>query len=462
MQPWAYIYLPRLQLDNLQLMHPALSLCPVVLYDEVSQEVSQMNTPAADAGVWVGMALSDAWVMTGELQAFIHRTDFQRKLLEQLAEQLYQSFGDIALHGSQGMWVRLQAMQRLFTCESEALGSLQALLSGLTYSIRTAPTPLAAQLLACAPEAETLDDLPIRYTTLSSPLRQKLQRMGLHTLAQVQRIPSASLGAKLGLELVQFLAQVRGQSSLPLTFFQPAEGFTQDAQLATEVHNWSGLRFPLNRLLMALETYLRGRQQMTRCVEIILIDRQNQEQSVQVHMAEGEYRAVQFYALAQLRFEQQRLTSPALILRVVVKTFEAMQAESSSLTASSSGSSEMSLGNLLNVLQTRLGSTCMYGVAVADGWLPESVQQRVAAATPLLQMTTEWRPPWLLDLQPIEITNWQVISQPERLVEPWWQQRRSAFRTRDYVIARDAHGRRGWIFFDHALQGWFIQGWADG
>lgn len=462
MHPWAYIYLPRLQLDNLQLMHPNLSLCPVVLYEEASQEVSQINTPAADAGVWVGMALSDAWVMAGELQAFVHKPDFQRKLLEQLADQLYQNFADIALHGSQGMWIRLQAMQRLFTCENEALASLQALLTGLTHCMRTATTPLAAQLLACAPKTKTLDDLHIRYTTLSSPLQQKLQRMGLQTLAQVQRIPSASLGAKLGFELVQFIARLQGQSSLPLTFFQPADEFRQEAQLATEVHSWNGLRFPLHRLLLTLEAYLRGRQQMARCVEIILIDRQSQEQSVRVQMAEGEFRAAQFYALAQLRFEQQRLLSPALALRVEVKTFEDMRAESPSLTASTSGSSEMSLGNLLNVLQTRLGSACMYGLAVADGWLPESVQQRVAAATPLLQVSTEWRPPWLLDPQPIEIISWQVISQPERLVEPWWQQRQSSLRTRDYVIARDAHGRRGWVFFDHRAQAWFLQGWVDG
>ncbi|MGX5915654.1 Y-family DNA polymerase [Aliidiomarina sp. Khilg15.8] len=462
MQPWAYLYLPALQLDNLQLMHPALSEQAVVLYSDASQLVIQANGAAMEAGIQVGMALSDAWVLAGDLQVFVHKPAFQRQLLEQLAEQLYQHFADLALDESHGMWVRLQAMQRLFASEDAALKALQAQLNGLTSCIRTGPTALAAQLLARSPQSYAPGDIDVRQTSLSAPLKQKLQRMGLQTIDHLQRMPSATLGTKLGLELVQFLAQLHGQQPLGLSFFQPSGVFKQEAQLAAEVHNWNGLRFPLNRLLLGLEAYLRSRQQMTRCVEITLFDRQSQQQRVRVNMAEGEFRAAQFYTLAQLRFEQQRLSAPALILRVEVRTFEAMQAQAATLTESTSGSAAMPLGALLNVLQTRLGRACIHGVAVGEGWLPECVQQRVPPGTPLLKVAAGWRPPWLLEPQPTEIAGWQLISQPERLVEPWWCHQERALRIRDYVVARDEHGRRGWIYFDHQSQGWFIQGWLDG
>lgn len=462
MQPWAYLYLPGLQLDNLQLMHPALEEQPVVLYEEATQLVHQVNKAAATFGIRPGMALSDAWVLAVELQAFEHKPAFQRQLLEQLAEQLYQHFADLALDESHGIWVRLQAMQRLFDCEEAALRALQLQLTGFTGVIRTSTTPLAAQLLARAPRADTLEKVEIAHTSLSAPLKQKLQRMGLPTLHHLQQIPAASLGAKLGLELVQFLAQLNGKQPRALTFFQPAGIFRQEAQLAAEVHNWNGLRFPLNRLLLALEAYLRSRQQTTRCVEIVLFDRQEQAQQVQVHMAEGEFRAAQFYTLAQLRFEQQRLTAPALRLRVEVTSFETMQAQPSSLADNASGNPGMPLGALLNVLQTRLGKNCTHGITVGDGWLPEEVQRRAPAATPLLRVANGWRPPWLIRPQHVDIADWKIISQPERLVEPWWKQRNQGLRVRDYVVARDGQGRRGWVYFDHSTQAWFVQGWLDG
>lgn len=462
MQPWAYLYLPALQLDNLQLMHPALSQQPVILYDEASQLVRQANSVAAASGLCCGMALSDAWVLAGDLQAFEHKPDFQRQLLEQLAEQLYQRFADLALDETHGLWVRLRAMQRLFSSEQAALNALQGEIGSLTAVVRTAATPLAAQLLASSPHSGSLDEVAICHTSLSASLKQKLQRMGLPTLRHVQQVPSASLGTKLGLELVQFMAQLHGQQPPTLSFFQPAGVFRQQAQLAAEVHNWNGLRFPLNRLLLGLEDYLRSRQQMTRCVDITLLDRRGQPQRVQVHMAAGEFRAVQFYALAQLRFEQLRLEAPALSLQVEVTSFEAMEVSASSLTDSANEGPAMSLGALLNVLQTRLGRTCMHGIAVGDGWLPELVQQQVPAGTALLQVPSGWRPPWLLEPQPTEIQHWQLLSQPERLIEPWWQHREHRLCMRDYVVARDEYGRRGWIYFNHQSQRWFIQGWVDG
>ncbi|HRQ64917.1 MAG TPA: DNA polymerase Y family protein, partial [Xanthomonadaceae bacterium] len=88
-------------------------------------------------------------------------------------------------------------------------------------------------------------------------------------------------------------------------------------------------------------------------------------------------------------------------------------------------------------------------VASGSDLLPQPLSRRERGA-----MAMPERPLWLLERpEPVRSGSFQVLSGPERIESGWWDDGEVR---RDYYIARDAAGRRCWLFRDRG--GWFLQG----
>lgn len=477
MRSWIYLHFPSLQLDQLLLVQPELKDCPLVLYDDSDLKLKQVNRTAVELGIQPGMALSDAWLLSSELVAQAVLPAYEKQLTSQVALYLYNYFADIALSEEGGLWIEISVMQRLHRGQLESVRRLRSKLRtlSLSYSMGRATNPAAARVLAkagvCLEQCEVtweqareaLQSLDIGYTELQPEVIKKLRRMGLYSIGKLLNMPLALLGRKLGDGVVNCVAQLQGQQPFALQYFRPAVHFHQRMPLATEVFSWQGLRFPVNRLLLDLEHYLRVRQKMTRQLKLTLYTRDKQPIRVLLSLAQPTYRAQDFMSLCQLRLEREPLQQPILELALTVNNLESwLPGDQKSLTAGNQTSAQISLQQLLNQLQTRLGESRIHGLTVTQSWLPELAQKRTKAGTPLPQWQESWRPLWLLNTPlSVNINQWQFISQPERLQTHWWHSPNLQVQTRDYLLAKDESGCVGWLYFDYASEQWLLQGWGS-
>ncbi|RUO27055.1 hypothetical protein CWE09_10300 [Aliidiomarina minuta] len=477
MRSWVYLYFPNLQLDQLLLTQAEGKHRPLVLYDESTLRLKQLNRAALDLGMQPGMPLSDAWLLSSELVAHRFQGPYEKQLTRQIALYLYRYFADIAISGGDGLWIEISSMQRLHQGQQESVRRLHKSLESLslTYFMGRANSPLAASILAkadiCLEQSDVnwqqvsqaLQPLDIGYINLEPKTEQKLRRMGLTSIGKLLGMPTASLGRKLGYELVNCVAQLQGQQSVSLQYFRPAVHFHERMPLASEVTNWAGLRFPVNRLLLDLEHYLRVRQKVTRQLKLTLYTRDKQANRIQLALAQGTYRAQDFMSLCQLRLEREVLRQPILELALTVDNLEEWQPSSEKqLTDKNQSHARTNMSQLLNQLQTRLGEPRIRGLNITTSWLPELAQDMPTPGTLLSQGQQSWRPPWLLS-NPVRVNieEWQAVSQPERLQTHWWQSLDLQVNTRDYLLATDKCGCVGWLYFDYAAKQWLLQGWSS-
>ena len=485
---WAYIRLPALQLEHWQneenlYDHPLVVVCPT------KRVVVQSNRLATELGIQPGLGLADAWLMSDGLLHQYHSPPGEASLLQTLASRLYSHFADITIdQQQQGMWLHLKTLSRLFSSNHQVTSVLSEVLTSevneLSYQLTFASNPWLAQLGVddyTQPFAQAIESYPVQDCFLSLSLQQKLLNMGLVTLGQLSKVPSRTLGKKLGDEVVRFLARLRGGMPQPMQSYQPTSGLYFSRQLNSEVHTWGALRFACKSLLQELEQALNIQQQATQSFTLWLFERgfagnpaiQPQSQpaevdKVTIQLARPSWKAVDFFSILQLKMEKARFRAPIVDLALQVDCAEPRAVENGNLYAGGEGTTD--LNALLNRLQARLGSTRFFALQSAPSWLPEEQQRTMSAgqvgageAYPL----HGWRPPWLIQPLPTNIEHWHIHRQPQRLATPWWRHLGNEYTHRDYVLAQCRDGRWGWIFYQPATTnaelkpGWYQQGWVS-
>lgn len=468
---WAYISLPRLQLEKwlsteVEVGNEAgntawVAICPERLV------VMQLCDNARLQGVEPGMSLSDAWLMAHELRYIEYETDLEYEHLQELAVELYQGFANIALDQEQcGIWIGLQKLQLMYADLEQVTEKLEPVLAPFTYQLTFSRTARGAQLSindTATPLEQATENIAVQNTHLSPPLKDKLIRMGFVTVASLLQPAVSTLGKKLGLELVNFIAELKGQRRMPLAYYQPSVGFYHYLQLNSEVSAWGALRFPCNHALQVLEHYLLHRQLATASIQVSFFFRQHSPLTLVLRLARPAYKAADFLSVLQLTMEQTRLSAPVIELAVAADTFEPIPAKTASLDKAAADEEQLAL--VINRLQARLGEENVYGLVCNDHWLPDYSQQIAAPGTPPGQCQHSdmgWRPPWLTGAVSVTMDYWTIVSQPQRLLTPWWLQEQAQ---RDYVLARDSQGAWGWLYYE-AQSGdvsgeWYLQGWAS-
>lgn len=456
---WLYVTLPHLQLERMQVLQPDLQRQVAVLYDEQQQRVVQMNPLAQHAGIRVDMTLADAWTLTEKLQPYPYREAQQRGLLHRLASDLYHAFAVISLDPPAGLWLDTKPMQKLYPQLHHSLTQLDLQLQPwqISYRYGVGKTPLVAKLLALSGMQQAAD-VPIDYLPCSPVLRQKLQRMGIHTLGALQAIPRSTAGRRLGQELVVLLARIQGEQQETLRYFSPPVWFTQRLPLLAEAGSWQALSFPLKRLLQELEYFLEGRQQQTRQLNISFYHRDERVTKLQVGLAHGGYQAEALLRFCQLKMEAVQFLEPVLEIGLQAKQLQPRQHEAGDLLQGPRTASK-SLAQLLNELQLRLGQQQVFGVQTVNEYFTELSWQRAPAGAAIGKTELAKRPPWLLTQPlPVDIRQWHLNHGPERYASPWWQ-KQVGHGARDYWQGQHCDGRQGWLFYDYRHQHWYLHGW---
>ena len=361
-----------------------------------------------------------------------------------------------------------------------AIGGLRE--QGFTFACAVAPTPLGAEWLArqgtdarCTDPASLhrlLDALPV--DVLPEKAAMALSRFGVHTLAEVRRLPRAALGRRIGEAALHCIACAFGERPDPRPDFVFPERFVLPLPLPAAVENAGALLFAARRLVAALAGWLTARQAGVREFTLRLQHRLA-ETCLVVPFAELTADAVRFERVLRERLERTVLEAPVETLRLDVTQVEALPGRNRSLLDDAQAGQE-AIGSLLERLSARLGEDRVYRVVPHADHRPERATQRLKSFDPAATCTLPAlpRPLWLLDapepLPEVDGRPWRrgplkLLAGPERIESGWWDSGENAGDNtgdirRDYFIALSESASWLWIYREcRTPGGWFLHGY---
>lgn len=505
--------------------------------------LAALDPSAAALGLIPGQALAAARAQVPDLVQAVRQRSSETRRLGQIEAwcQRYTPLvaldplgdggdgGSLAYGGGAGLYLDITGCAHLFGGETVLLNDLLGRLARLGHSARAglADSPGAAWALAryatsdAAPArrlvaeqsepgatAAALDPLPPAALRLSAAASQLLERLGVSRIADLRRLPAASLSARVGSETLLRLRQALGSVEEPISPQQPQELPAVRQAFAEPLLTPEAVAAVLERLLVALTVELERRGLGARRLEAV----GHRADGSQVRLAIGTSRPSRDPRhLSRLAAPQRDLLDPGYGLEVLSLTAtrseplgpeqvslpagdrfssrphqspqEALQADAQAACNRPQGAAPQpaDLAGLVDRLQSRLGAGSVARPRARARHRPELA---VAYASPLaLEQSQEesWpeeQPPRplllltkperiavlaLLPDHPPRRLDWrgerlEVIAAegPERIEPAWWDPREAETPARDYYRLQVADGRRFWVF--RAGADWFLQG----
>lgn len=472
---WLALHLPLFPLETFSRSRPELQENACALIEK--QRIYCCNSYAKQQGIKSGQALATAITLYPELKLLQRNHEFEEKQWQQLAYWAYRFSPMISL-GHKALLLEVGSCLKLF----DNLINLKSLITqglddlGFSYQMACAKTPKAASLMAQAGIDTDIDKqhsqnalwhkIDLNFLPITNRKKTTLRRMGLTTLDQLLQLPSASLGKRLGPELHSYLLQLTGEQVDPQKAISPPSFFDNRLLFDSPIGNHEMLAFPMQRLLSELNLFLSQRQWQTQALYWQLFDSEKQQFKIKVLLGQAQSDKKVLLDLTRLQFEKHNLRHGILSLRLYVRHFNQIHAQSLSLFDEAPKKSSENLSVILDKLRARLGRQSLSRLHSADEHLPEAANVLYPSDSPSLYSDTiekAPRPCWLLT-QPLHVRErsgvlfhqgaLQILQGPERIETLWWQQ---AIR-RDYFIAQQDSGSLFWLFKDLNDNRWFIHG----
>ena len=417
---------------------------------------------------------ADAAAGCGVDHAVIERhAAIEQAAMERLAAWAYQWSSLVSYRLADGplLWLELGASRALFGGYGALLAKLTAELTQLGYShaCALAPSPAGAALLTQADEQRCvttqaqrrlrLEVLPLALLALPPQVLAALHSAGLRHIGQLLALPDAAIARRFGPAVSLDLQRLCGTASDPRPAWRMPAVYRARFEFDAEVRATTALLFPLRRLLLEFQGYLRGRDCAVLRFTLQLEHYRHPASAVTIGMSAPARDAAQLLLLARERLQALALPAPVNALRLQALEFTA----ASVLQGDFFGSDAQQLQQLqllLDRLQARLGDQQVRGLALEADHRPERSWRLVAPQQPTAvpDLPAGVRPCSLLQ-PPRRIEAPAVLlSGPERIESGWWD---GGDVTRDYYVARAVDGARLWVFQDLARGEWYLQGlWA--
>lgn len=461
---WIYLHFPDLQLNSIYDDQKQ----GLVIVEGRKNEIVQLNQVASHHGVRRGMGLATAASMCRELKVLEYDAKYESEKLKEIAHWLYVVTADISLYEPNGILLRASNMLTLYDGLENYWQALVVQLGSLpfSYSFASGYSPFAARMLARKHvntiSASTTELLQAIYqcrlsdTELSPKQVAKLNRVGVHRLADLLRIPIAEMTKRFDVELVNYVGLLTGKFHHVVEFYHPPEQFSRYLDLLFEIENLTLLEKPLSKLLTQLEHFLRIRAQYAHELSLTLSLRRSHDYTVNVTSASGAEEPSTWLHLFRLRFESVKLKAPIVRITLMAVRVAPKQGEIADLFEGRQG--QVSSLELLSILQAKLGAAAVRGLTVTEDPRPHLSSQ---FCEPLNQAKTRidrdkrlLRPSILLPSPKPLRERITLVQGPERFATGWWD---GDAMVRDYFIARAANGSWLWVFRTPAQQ-WFLHG----
>jgi len=385
-----------------------------------------------------------------------------------------------AAHGA-ALWLEIGASRALFGDHAALRARLAAELTPLGYGFRLgiAPTPQGATILARAGLASValtraqllrqLGALPLRFLPLPDEQLAALHGAGLRHIGELLSLPAAAIARRFGPAASLYLQRLRGVAREPLRGVRAPAHFASRCEFSGAISDTTALLFPLQRLLAALQGYLRSLDRAVQRYSLCLEHHRAAATRLTIGLARPGRDAAQFLALARERLAATTLAAPVHGLRVEADELLQPLVLQGDMFSHAAQQAEQ-LQHALDRLAARLGHDAVRTLERSADHRPERAW-RLRAAQPgpgeplaqraAAQQTTAQapdRPCWLLpEPRRIDMPR-ELLAGPERIESGWWD---GADIARDYYLARGEHGAQLWVYNDLRSGAWHVHGiWA--
>lgn len=405
----------------------------------------------------------------------------QRLALERLAAWAYQWSSLVSYDSEQPLlWLELEASCALFEGLSALLSKIQAELVQLGYShtCAVAPSPTAAALLTRAQgccQALTpaqlrtlLEPMPLTLLELPPVVLSGFTGSGLRCIGEVLALPTAAIARRFEPATLLYLQRLTAEAGDPRPAWRLPPIYRARCEFAIEVRDSTALLFPLQRLLLEFQGYLRARDCSVQRFRLQFEHYRHPASPVSIGLSAPGRNAAQFLTLVRERMHSLTLPAPVSAVRLEALEFTSPTVLQTDLFGADAQPLQQ-LQRLLDRLHARLGEDSVRALALAAdyrpecGWrfvVPEHGAQQNRAQEIIASPDSPPRPCWLLSA-PVRIETPAadtLLRGPERLESGWWD---GSDINRDYYLARTREGSRLWVFHDRRAGHWYLQGlWA--
>lgn len=352
-------------------------------------------------------------------------------------------------------------------------------------------------------------DLPVATLSALRPHAQALQQLGCRTWGAVRALPRAGVARRFGAEPLAALDRAWGDAPHGLDWITLPEQFALELELPALAESAPALLWAGQRLLDALQGWLRARHQGVQALELAWrhdlrrIDGVDLPpwQSLTLRTAEPLQGMAHLRRLLAERLAHQRLAAP--VSRLALRSLQTapMPQASADLLPPQPGDAGAGQGEpwhqFVERLSARLGADSLRVPRSLADHRPECMQQwqpalaaRAAPPAPAQNCTlAPLLPPWLVrPPRPLALRGsrpclhgqpLRLLDGPQRVETGWWeaaadlnddesdvhgnahngaQDGGSALVQRDYFVAHNPAAGTVWVFRDRATGGWFLQG----
>ena len=403
----------------------------------------------------------------------------QHAALERLAGWAYQWSSLISYASDEPLlWLELGASCALFDGHAALLARIEAGLVQLGYShiCALAPSATAAALLTRAPAPrhvldrmqlrQRLAPLPLQLLALPAETLAALHASGLRRIGQVLELAASAIARRFGPETQSYLQRLCAQASDPRPAWCLPASYLARCEFGSEVRTTTALLFPLQRLLLEFQGYLRARDCSVLRFTLLFEHYRHPISPVSIGLSAAGRDAAQFLTLVRERLHSLVLPAPVSALRLQAHEFTSPSIVQGDLFGSAAQPLQQ-LQQLLDRLRARLGENSVRALQLHADYRPERGCRLVSPdssahpgtpAQPDAARPEAARPCWLLP-EPLRIDAPSgLVRGPERIESGWWNQDDVR---RDYYLAHSAEGTRLWVFRDRRAGEWYLQGlWA--
>ena len=472
------MWFPRLASDR------ALRGCPVdgpfalVARQGNVERLYCLNTVAGQAGLHRGMGLADARAFCPELISHPARPDEDARFLAALRRWATRWCPWVAPEGADGLVLDISGAAHLWGGERAMLEEMRARATrlGLELRLGLGETRGAAWARAHYGAVDSpLETLPVAALRLDADTVTALERMGLHRIGDLGRVPRAPLARRFGAGLLMRLDQALGRMPEPLAPTPEPVHYGVRLSLPEPIGLLGDVMGAAARLLEALCQRLQTQETGARQLVLTLRRVDQGSQQVDLRLAAPMRDAARILPLFERGLAEVDAGFGIDQIRLEATLVEPLATQQVGLGAASQQGDRLS--DLITRIGTRIGLENVLRFLPADSHIPERsflIAPAAHSAPETGWHSTQPRPLRLFAPEPIAANGsapparfrWRRMmlhtaraTGPERIAPEWWlEDDRWRSGVRDYWRIETRQGRRLWLFHTPQDPGWFVQG----
>lgn len=402
--------------------------------------------------------------------------------LERLADWCIRFSPWIATDGPDGLVMEASGVPHLYGGDVQMLEKIKIGLAGARITARIAMASTASAAWAWARygeggvllEADTvaaISRLPVRAMRLEAGTIDRLNGLGIRSIADVARLPRAPLVRRLGVAVVDRLESVLGQRHDPISPRREAAPWRSRADMPEPIQTRPSIDGVLERLLTALCQLLEQDGVGVRKLALHSFRVDGETQTLRIGTSRATRDVNHLFRLFRDKLDAIEPGFGIETLILEAETADRLFGEQPGI-GDVLDAATTDMARLLDRLKSRLPSSEIYRAVPLDSHCPERSVGRVSpvvAPNSLAAVSEDLRPVIMLPRpEAIDVRSdgtafcWRRNDHkialrfgPERLSSEWWKDGMDVI-GRDYYRIEDESGKRYWLF--RSRDGWFMHG----